>query len=63
MCIPDDGENILETKYRKQNGVVLQMADEQLYVIPSIMKRNSTYFGHMISPQSDIGGSTGGEND
>ena len=33
---------------RKTNEEVLTLADEQLYIIPTIKKRKLTYFGHMI---------------
>ena len=32
----------------KINEVVLEMVDEQLYIIPTIKKRKITYFGHTI---------------
>ena len=32
----------------KTNEEVLEMVDEQLYIIPTIKKRKITYFGHMI---------------
>ena len=32
----------------KKNEEVLTLADEQLYIIPTIKKRKITYFGHMI---------------
>ena len=32
----------------KTNEEVLTLADEQLYIIPTIKKRKITYFGHMI---------------
>ena len=36
-------------KEKKRNEEVLIMAEEQLYIIPTIMKRKEmTYFGHMI---------------
>ena len=40
----EDDENILEGI----NEEVLTLADEQLYIIPTIKKRKITYFGHMI---------------
>ena len=33
---------------KKRNEEVLTLADEQLYIIPTIKKRKITYFGHMI---------------
>ena len=33
---------------KKTNEEVLTLADEQLYIIPTIKKRKITYFGHMI---------------
>ena len=34
---------------KKTNEEVLKLADEQLYIIPTIKKRKiTTYFGHMI---------------
>ena len=33
---------------KKRNEEVLKMADEHLYIIPTIKKRKITYFGHMI---------------
>ena len=33
---------------KKTNEEVLEMVDEQLYIIPTIIKRKMTYFGHMI---------------
>ena len=33
---------------KKTNEEVLEMVDEQLYIIPTIKKRKITYFGHMI---------------
>ncbi len=33
---------------KKRNEEVLNLTDEQLYVIPTIKKTNITYFGHMI---------------
>ena len=33
---------------KKTNEEVLTLADEQLYIIPTIKKRQITYFGHMI---------------
>ena len=33
---------------KKTNEEVLTLADEQLYIIPTIKKRKMTYFGHMI---------------
>ena len=33
---------------KKTHGEVLEMVDEQLYIIPTIKKRKITYFGHMI---------------
>ena len=33
---------------KKTNEEVLTLADEQLYIIPTITKRKITYFGHMI---------------
>ena len=33
---------------KKTNEEVLTLADEQLYIIPTIKKGNITYFGHMI---------------
>ena len=33
---------------KKTNEEVLTLADEQLYIIPTIKKRNINYFGHMI---------------
>ena len=33
---------------KKTNEGVLTLADEQLYIIPTIKKRNINYFGHMI---------------
>ena len=33
---------------KKTNEEVLKLADEQLYIIPTIKKRKITYFGHMI---------------
>ena len=44
--ISEDDENILGEK--KTNEEVLEMVDEQLYIIPTIKKRKITYFGHMI---------------
>ena len=38
-------------KARKENqrrSLVLEMVDEQLYIIPTIKKRKITYFGHVI---------------
>ena len=35
-------------KKQKTNEEVLKLADEQLYIIPTIKKRKTTYFGHMI---------------
>ena len=32
---------------KKTNEEVLTLADEQLYIIPTIKKRKITYFGHM----------------
>ena len=32
----------------KTNEEVLTLADEQLYILPTIKKRKMTYFGHMI---------------
>ena len=46
MGISEDDENILERK--ENNEEVLEMVDEQLYIIPTIKKRKITYFGHMI---------------
>ena len=33
---------------KKSNEEVLTLADEQLYIIPTIKKRKLTYFGHVI---------------
>ena len=33
---------------KKTNEEVIQLADEQLCIIPTIKKRKITYFGHMI---------------
>ena len=33
---------------KKTNEEVLEMVDEQLYIIPTIKKRKITYFDHMI---------------
>ena len=33
---------------KKTNEVVLKLADERLYIVPTIKKRKITYFGHMI---------------
>ena len=33
---------------KKRNEEVLEMVDEQLYIISTIRKRKITYFGHMI---------------
>ena len=33
---------------KKTNEEVLKMADEQLYIIPTIKKRKITYIGHMV---------------
>ena len=33
---------------KKTNDEVLTLADEQLYIIPTIKKRKITYFGHMF---------------
>ena len=33
---------------KKTNEDALTLADEQLYIIPTIEKRKITYFGHMI---------------
>ena len=33
---------------KKTNEEVLKLADELLYIIPTIKKRKLTYFGHMI---------------
>ena len=32
----------------KINEDILTLADEQLYIIPTIKKRKLTYFGHMV---------------
>ena len=32
----------------KKTNEVLKLADEQLYIVPTIKKRKITYFGHMI---------------
>ena len=34
-------------KENKTNEEVLEMVDEQLYIISTIKKRQITYFGHM----------------
>ena len=44
----EDDENILEGKENKINEEILTLADEQLYIIPTIKKRKITYFGNMI---------------
>ena len=53
---------------KKTNEEVLTLADEQLYIIPTIKKRKITYFGHMIRRNKihrvnwrGKEGSTGGE--
>ena len=33
---------------KKRNEEILEMVDEQLYIIPTIKKRKITYFGHVI---------------
>ena len=45
---------------KKTNEEVLTLADEQLYIIPTIKKRKITYFGHMIR-RNNVEGSTGGK--
>ena len=42
----EDDENIQERKENKWRSP--KMADEQLYIIPTIKKRKISYFGHMI---------------
>ena len=43
--ISEEDENILEGKENKWRRT---LADEQLYIIPTIKKSKMTYFGHMI---------------
>ena len=49
---------------KKTNEEVLKLADEQLYIIPTIKKKNHLLWSHDQTkqhPQAAIGGSTGGE--
>ncbi len=63
MGISEDDENILEGKEVKE---VLTLADEQLYIIPTINKRKHyllwTHDQTQQHPQADIGGSPQGGN-
>ena len=52
MGISEDDENILEGKEVKE---VLTLADEQLYIIPTIKKRKITYFGLMVRRKTSTG--------
>ena len=56
----------ISCRENKTNEEFLKLADEQLYIIPTITKGKNTYFGHMIRRDNIhrliFEGSTGGEN-
>ena len=43
-------QNMMKVSWREKNRneEVLEMVDEQLYIIPTIKKRKITYFCHML---------------